>query len=188
MKTKSILIAAIALVSSVAFATEPTSKVAVINQKQSGTFKVIYEGAHQGKVKLNIRNSSGETVFTETINGLAGFIRPVNFTGLEFGEYTIEIADETGTVTQVINYQLASVAKNGHVAKMNAENKYLLAIANPGKETINVKIFDGDNNLVHNESVIVNGSLALVYNLKEVVGAPTFEVTDNSGAVKTIKY
>lgn len=187
MKTKSILFAVIALVATTAFA-QTNPKVAVISQKQAGNFKVIYEGASQGKVKLNIRNSSGETVFTETISGLAGFSRPVNFTGLEFGKYTIEVADGTGTATQVVNYELTSIAKNVHVAKMNAENKYLLAIANPGSEQINVKIFDGANNLVHNKSVTVNGSLALVYNLKEVEGTPTFQVTDNSGAVKTIKY
>lgn len=189
MKTKSILIAALAMVASVAFATEPTSKVVVINQKQAGTYKVIYEGAQQGKVKMNIRNSSGETVFTETINGLNGFIRPVNFSGLEFGEYTIEIADAAGKQTQTVNYQnTAVVAKNVHVAKIGAEAKYLLAVANPGSEQINVKIFDGENNLVHNETVTVNGSLGLVYNLKEVAGTPTFQVSDNSGAVKTIKY
>jgi len=188
MKTKSILIAAIALISSVAFATEPNPKVAVISQKQSGTFKVIYEGAQQGKVKMNIRNSSGETVFTETINGLNGFIRPVNFTGLEFGEYTIEIVDGAGKQEQTVNYQLPAVAKNVHVAKISGEGKYLLAVANPGSEQINVKIFDGANNLVHNENVTVNGSLGLVYNLKEVAGSPTFEVSDNTGAVKTIKY
>jgi len=187
MKTKSILIVAIALVSSVAFA-QTSPKVAVISQKQSGTFKVIYEGSTQGKVKMNIRNSSGETVFTETINGLTGFIRPVNFTGLKFGEYTIEIADAVGKQSQVVNYQSPVFAKNVHVAKVGTEGKYLLAVANPGTEKINVKIFDGENNMVHDETVIVNGSLGLVYNLKQVAGAPTFEVTDNSGAVKTIQY
>ncbi|PZR40251.1 MAG: hypothetical protein DI538_04705 [Azospira oryzae] len=187
MKTKSILFAVIALVATTAFA-QTTSKVAVINQKQAGTFKVIYEGASQGKVKMNIRNTSGETVFTEVINESNGFIRPVNFTGLEFGEYTIEIADGSNKLAQTVNYQPVAVAKNVHVAKINEEGKYLLAVANMGSEKINVRIFDGENNLVHNESVTVNGSLGLVYNLQKVSGAPTFEVTDNSGAVKTIKY
>jgi hypothetical protein len=34
----------------------------------------------------------------------------------------------------------------------------------------------------------VSGSFGLVYNLKQVAGTPTFEVTDKTGNVKTIKY
>jgi len=188
MNTKSMLVAAIAMVASVAFATEPNPKVVVIGQKQSGTYKVIYEGAKQGKVKMNIRNSAGETLFTETIASSNGFIRPVNFTGLEFGEYTIEIADAAGKQIQKVQYQSAAVAKNVHVAKVNGEGKYLLAVANKNAEQINVKIFDGENNLVHDQNVTVNGNLGLVYNLKQISGAPTFEVTDNTGVVKTVKY
>jgi hypothetical protein len=186
MKTKSMLVAVIAMVASVAFATEPNPKVAVVGQKQSGTYKVIYGG--EGKVKMNIRNSAGETLFTETITSSNGFIRPVNFSGLEFGEYTIEIADAAGKQVQKVQYQSAAIAKDIHVAKINEEGKYLLAVANKNAEKINVKIFDGENNLVHNENVTVNGSLGLVYNLKQISGTPTFEVTDNTGAVKTVQY
>jgi hypothetical protein len=187
MKTKSILVAAIAMVASVAFAQESNSTVAVVSQKQTGTFKVIYSGT-ESKVKMNIRNTEGETVFAETISGVNGFIRPVNFTGLEFGEYTIEIADATGKQAQKVNYQSAAVANSIHVAKLSGENKYLLAVANKGSEQVNVKIYDGENNLIHSQNLTVTGDLGLVYNLKKVNGTPTFEVTDNSGTVKTVKY
>jgi len=186
MKTKFMLVAVIAMVASVAFATEPNAKVAVVSQKQTGTYKVIYNG--EGKVKLNIRNTAGETIFAETINTTKGFIRPVNFAGLEFGEYTIEIADAAGKQIQKIQYQAETIAKNVHVAKIGEDGKYLLAVAGKEAEQINVKIFDGENNLVHDKNITVNGNLGLVYNLKQVSGTPTFEVTDNAGVVKTIKY
>jgi hypothetical protein len=186
MKAKFMLVAVIAMVASVAFATEPNAKVAVVGQKQSGTFKVIYNG--EGKVKMNIMNSEGDVLFTETINTTKGFVRPVNFNGLAFGEYTIEIADASGKQIQKVQYQGGTVAKNVHVAKMNEEGKYLLAVANKKSEQINVKIFDGENNLVHDQNVVVKGDLGLVYNLKQVSGTPTFEVTDNTGVVKTVKY
>jgi len=41
---------------------------------------------------------------------------------------------------------------------------------------INVQIFDGNDNLIHNESLVVNGKLGVVYNLKAVQGEPTFLV------------
>jgi hypothetical protein len=93
-----------ATVASVVFAGNPNPKVAVINQKQPGMFKLIYEGAQTGKVKMNIFNSVGTVVYSETMTGISGFTRPVNFAGVEYGEYTIEIADAVGKQSQKINY------------------------------------------------------------------------------------
>jgi hypothetical protein len=104
MKTKSILLAVMTLGASIAFAANPNPQIAVIGQKKPGTFKVIYEGAKEGKIKMNIFDKSGSVIYSETIHGIRGFIRPVNFTGLEYGEYTIEIADAVGKQSQKISY------------------------------------------------------------------------------------
>jgi hypothetical protein len=187
MNTKSIVVAAFALISSVALANEPGNpRVVVISQKQSGTFKVIYEGEKTGNVQMNISNAAGKVIFSETIKGVDGFIRPVNFMGMEPGEYSIEVIDAKGKQIQKVTYVNENVVKNVHVAKIADEGKYLLAVANQDAEQINVKIFDGTNQLVHNENLTVSGNLGLVYNLKNVTGTPTFEVTDKTGNVRTI--
>lgn len=189
MKTKSMLVAVMMLVSVVTFGKDPvTPRLVVVTQKSTGTFKVIYEGEKKGSVKLNILDANGTLVFTETMKSVDGFIRPVNFSQMAPGAYTIEIVDANGKSVQAINYATATSTTNVHVAKIAEEGKYLLAVANSGAEEINVKIFDGSYNLVHNESVVVKGSLGLVYNLKKVAGNPTFEVTDNTGVTKTVKY
>jgi len=186
MKTKFMLVAVIAMVASVAFATEPNAKVAVVGQKQAGTYKVIYNG--EGKVKMSIFDDKGEVIFMETISTTKGFVRPVNFSGLAFGEYTIEIADASGKQIQKIQYIGTEAAKNVHVAKLSENGKYLFTVSNKKSELINVRIFDGENNLIHDQNLTVNGDLGLVYNLKQVSGTPTFEVTDNTGVVKTVRY
>jgi flagellar hook assembly protein FlgD len=189
MKTKSMLVAVMMLMGIVTFGKDPVApRLVVVNQKATGTFKVIYEGEKKGSVKMNILDAKGVLVFTETLKSVDGFIRPVNFSNMTPGQYTIEVIDANGKVIQQVNYVTETAVNNIHVAKIAEEGKYLLAVANQGSEEINVKIFDGSNNLVHNESVKVNGSLGLVYNLKKVAGNPTFEVTDKAGAVKTIKY
>lgn len=189
MKTKSMLVAVLMLVGVTTFAKDPiTPRLVVLNQKSTGTFKVIYEGEKKGAVKLNIISQSGKVVFSETVNSNGGFIRPVNFEGMTQGQYTIEVIDGAGKSVQSINYSVESSVNSVHVAKIAEEGKYLLAVANKGSEEINVKIYDGSNNLVHNENMTVTGSFGLVYNLNRVEGAPTFEVTDKTGAVKTIKY
>lgn len=189
MKTKSMLVAVMMLVSIVTIAKDPvTPRLVVVTQKSAGTFKVIYEGEKKGSVKMNILNANGTLVYTETMKSVDGFIRPVNFSQMTPGQYTIEIIDANGKNVQLVNYATETSTTSVHVAKISEEGKYLLAVANSGAEEINVKIFDGANNLVHNESVMVKGSLGLVYNLKQVAGNPTFEVTDKLGAIKTVRY
>jgi len=188
MKFKSILVAAMMVISAAVFADEPVSpKLVVLSQKESGLFKVIYENAKTGKVKMTILNSDGEALYAEQIKVNEGFILPVNFKGMTPGEYSIEVADGTAKTIQKVSYISSAKAQTIHVAKLsNDANKYLLSVASEG--SINVRILDGANNIIHDENVNANGPYGVVYNLKSVSGAPTFEVTDNEGNVKTIKY
>jgi 6-phosphogluconolactonase (cycloisomerase 2 family) len=188
MKTKLIVSALlVALITGVAAAADPVKpKVVILNQKEAGVFKVIYEGAQIGKVNLRIADQQGTVLFKETISNVDGFIRPVNLKSLEAGEYTIEVSDSFGKFAQKVSNSVAKQESVFHLAKIAGDNKYLLSVAKG--EDINVKIFDGQNNLVHNEDLVVNGNLGLVYNLKGVAGIPTFEVKDNTGNVKVIRF
>jgi len=190
MKTKLMVCALlVAIVTGAAAAADPIGpKVVVLSQKQSGIFKVIYEGAKVGRVNLKISDQAGVIVFNESISGVDGFVRPVNFKGMAAGEYTIEVSDASGKQIQKVNYEIEQTVSMVHVAKIAGDSKYLLAVAKGTEEEINVKIFDGSSNLVHDQNLVVNGNLGLVYNLKDVAGVPTFEVTDKTGKTKVIKY
>jgi flagellar hook assembly protein FlgD len=106
MKTK--LIASTVLLGLVAlksFAIEPTSSnVAIVNHKSSETFKLIYLSESSKKVTLNVYNKIGEVVYSETINGLNKFSRPLNFKGMNPGYYTIEVIDSKGLVKKEITF------------------------------------------------------------------------------------
>lgn len=188
MKFKSILLAALMMISVAVLADEPASpKLVVLSQKESGLFKVIYENAKTGKVKMTILNSDGEALYTEQIKVSDGFILPVNFKGMTPGEYSIEVTDGTAKQIQKVNYISSAKAQRIHVAKLSSDaNKYLLSVASQG--AINVRILDGANNIIHEENVNVDGAFGVVYNLKSVSGMPTFEVTDNEGNIKIVKY
>lgn len=190
MKTKLMVSALlVALITGTAVAADPVGpKVVVVNQKESGMFKVIYEGVKAGRVNLKISDEKGVVVYNESVAGVNGFIRPVNFKGMAAGEYTIEVSDASGKQVSKVNYEIEQTAGSVHVAKIAGENKYLLAVTQGANEEINVKIFDGSSHLVHSENLIVNGSFGQVYNLKEVAGVPTFEVTDKTGNTRVIKY
>jgi len=171
--------AAMILASAFTFAATPapTSKVVVVNQNNS-VYKLIYEGVTAGKVMLKIYDQSSNVIFAETKKGLSKFILPLNFGGLEQGEYSIEITDETGTQIQKVNHAtenntVNAAAKGVHISKMK-DGKYLVSATTSGN--INVQIFDGNDNLVHSKSFDVNGKLAVVYNLKNIEGQPSFLV------------
>ncbi|MBL7858797.1 MAG: hypothetical protein JNM57_14000 [Cyclobacteriaceae bacterium] len=192
MKSTSLFIAALIVVGAVVTAVgkeEPTKAgLAVVPVKGSEVFKVIYKGETAGRVKLNLYDAKGTIIFSESINAGEGFIRPLNFTGLQAGEYTVELVDASGKKVEKINYvtkKLASVVRVSRLA--NEDGKYLLAIANPAGEQISVKIYN-ENNLIHTESKVINGDFAQVYALKNVTGSVTFEVSDLAGNTKVIRY
>lgn len=193
MKTKAMYIAAFmviaASVTAVAKGEPSNAGMAVVPVKGSEVFKVIYRGESTSRVRLNVYNSSSDIVFTETFNHLDGFIRPLNFSGLKFGEYTIEVTDAQGTRVEKISHQPVASERTVHVSKLvNDEGSFLLSVAKSGGEAITVKIFDKASNLLYTGSKSESGDFAQVYTLKDVTGAVTFEVSDKNGYVKTIQF
>jgi hypothetical protein len=188
MKAKLMLVA-ISLIGSAAFAQESANpKFVVVNQNNPAIYKIIYTNPGASRVKLNIYKGTGEKVYSESVS-VDGFIRAVNFKSMNAGEYTVEMSDNTGTYSQKVNYVRATTQSAIHVSKIAKEtDKYLLSVANSANSEISVRILDGDNNIVHTQSLAVNGSVGLVYDLASVSGKPTFEVTDSNGATRTIRY
>jgi hypothetical protein len=193
MKTKSLLIAALVVVSATVstFAKEEPTKTgfAIVPVKGSQTFKVIYKSENTGSTKVNIYNAKSKVIFTESVSNAGGFILPLNFAGLTAGEYTIELIDATGTKTEKINFQPATKSKlNVHVAKMSEAGKFLLAFSNSQLEVLTIKIYDGFNNLVYNETKELSGDFAQVYALKNTSSSYTFEISDNAGNTKSVTF
>ena len=187
MKTKSVLLA-VMMSASVVFASEPGNfKVSILNQKESGIFKLIYEGEKSGNVKLNILDDAGVVIYRETIKDVASFTRPINFNGMNYGEYTIELVDNSGKKVQKVTYSNATAVNNVRITKTGEEGKYLLSVMNEGSDKVNVKIYDGASELVHDQTMTINGNYGVVYNLQKISGEPTFTITDNSGIEKIIK-
>jgi hypothetical protein len=188
MKTKSIYFAALFVIGAVVAAVgkeEPgNNKLAVVSVQGSQVVKVIYKAETAGKVKLSVYDAASKVVFTETRNSNEGFILPLNFAGLKSGQYTIELVDAAGTKSEKINYQPVAV-KNVHVARTAANGQFVLSMINVNS-TVDVKIYDANNNLVHNSSKAVSGDFAQLFSIKNYSGA-TFEIT-NAGETTTFHF
>jgi flagellar hook assembly protein FlgD len=189
MKTKSLYFAALFVIGAAVAAVgkdEPSNTgLAVVAVKGSEVVKVIYKAEAAGRVKLSVYNAASKVVFTETRNSNEGFILPLNFSGLASGQYTVELVDAAGTKSEKINYQPIAAAKNVHVARVAGEGKFVLSVVN-ANNSVGVKIYDINNNLVHDSSKEVSGNFAQLYTIENFAGA-TFEIK-NGGETSTFRF
>lgn len=192
MNTKSLYIAALIVMAGAVTAVgkdEPRNAgLAVVPVKGSEVFRVIYKSESASKVKLNVYNASSQVVFSEVVNSNGGFIRPLNFSGLQFGEYTIELTDASGKKSEKVNYQPAKSESLVHVSKLAENGKFLLSVAKNEGDAVTVRIFDAASNLIFTDTRSDAGDFAKLYSLKNVIGAVTFEVTNSTGNTKTFTF
>lgn len=186
------ILAALLLMTTVAtFGSDEPKKagVAVVPMNGAELVKVIYKSETAGKVQVKVYNAQNGVVYTGSFADTKGFILPLNLKQVGYGEYTFEVTDASGKRAEKLVYEPAKSINNIRIAKLDAgAGKFLVAVTSPKKETITVRIFDNFNNLLHNEVKSVNGDFAQVYTVKNLNGACTFEVSDDAGFVKTVRF
>lgn len=164
-----------------------SSRMAVL--RSGSTFKVFYKGGSINKITINIYNSRGEKVFSDNVGRHENFVRPYNFSGLAEGQYSIELVDDRGKQVESVEYRSGKIEKLANLIKVaNAEAKYMLMVPSQGSDVLNVKIFDANGLVVYDGTEKVEGNFAKVYDLKTMSKSFTFQITDKSGAVKTVRY
>jgi len=165
-----------------------SSSVVVLNANGSNLFKVFYKANRFGNVKVSILNQYQDVVFTETLRKLNGFMRPYNFDGLPDGTYTILIEDAFGKRLEKVNYSAYQNKVFVHLAKLAGEgNKYVLTGRTFKDDEIQVRIYDAYHQMVFEESRKVAGEFGQIYNLKNLTGSFTIEVTDQDRVLKSIQ-
>jgi hypothetical protein len=104
------------------------------------------------------------------------------------GTYTIRVKSGGQEMEAKVSYE-----PQGSEAKVASRNldarKYAIMVSNAGQETIAVKIYDANRNLIRVYEEEVNGSFGKIFNLNEVhSSAYTFEVYNSKGLIETIKF
>ena len=191
MRTKSIYLVAFLLMGAVATfgKDDPTLGMAVLSAKGKDVFRVVYKAETASNVKVKLYNANGDVIHSASINNTTGFILPLNLGKLNYGEYRLELTDANGKHIERIAYQNTKAVDNIRVARLTtAEHKFMVSVMSAKSETVTVKIFDSYHNLLHTEVKSVSGDFAQVYNVKNLTGACTFEVSDDAGRVKTVQF
>lgn len=166
---------------------EPNSPLGTSIIKKGALVKLFYRGEHSGKVKVTIYDQNGTVVFKEVVENHEHFMRPYNFSSLPSGEYTIEIADEKGTRIEKVVHGVSKKKRPANLWRLNPDsNKYMLSVPRNGSDELVVKIYDERNTVIYQETTRMSGDFAKVYDLSQVKGAHTFEITDNNGGVRRL--
>jgi hypothetical protein len=192
MKRNVLLIVALLLVSvhiSAVAEENPVNAGLAVVAKGPDLFKVIYKNERAvSKIRMNIYNSSSNLIYTEVVSG-DGFIRPLRFSGLLPGEYTVEISDGVNKRSEKIVYRPAAAAskKAVHVSKIAGEEKYLVSVANASGEKFTINIYDEFDRLVHTETRLIADEFAQVYNVKNKK-VSSVEIIDQAGNKKVSRF
>ena len=187
MKKISLLLVSV-LISSFTFARpedpKGTSGMAVV-KKSATSYKLIYKAEQAADVKIQIFDGKNQLVFKETIKKSDGFARPYNFESLPDGAYTIKIDNGLNWLTETVDYRAAKIENTAHLVSLK-DGKFLLTVAGKGDERLTVRIFDQEGKRVYDDGNVVKGNFAQVYNLSNLQGPFSFEVTGKSGATNIV--
>lgn len=165
-----------------AYAIEPDGPVGISVLKNGAVVKLFYRAEQAGKVKVTIYNERGRIVFTETMKDREHFMRPYNFSRLPSGDYTIELLDAQGTRVKTIHHAKEERRRTAYLTRLSEdENKYMLSVLNEGSNPLTVRIYDAYSRMVYNNTEVIHGDFAAVYNLNKLSGACLFEVVDQKG-------
>jgi len=196
---KTTLAVALMLVVATAFATEkdktnPKSskkKVAVINNSPQ-KFKLIYlDKETQGDVKVALRDENGKLVHSTTVKNKEGFAQPYDFNNLPAGEYTFSVTDPDGSeLTEKVTLEKPSNEPNfaADILNVNDGKKFRLAVVNKNKLALpmQIKLYDNDNNLIHEEKIENLYGFRKTYDLSDVNGDYFRFTVSNSTGTKSI--
>lgn len=164
---------------------EETQKRVSVVAKGDNVYRLIYKGDSECNVRVAIYNSRHQLVYIERLRLDQGFIRPYNFTGLEYGQYTIEVKDALGTKVEQVNHQ-PTPKSLVNIIQLKENRKYIFTAKAEAKEYITLNIYDGINRLVYNESQWIQGDYGKVFNLSKLGGDCTFEILHENGEIERI--
>lgn len=155
----------------------------VKSQAKESVFKVMYQGDERSTVKISIKNAQGELIFKELIKNTDGFARPYNFSALPQGSYSVTVDNGVSARTEIISHEEVISKKTVKINSVDTEkNKIALTVYSSQKGEVTVKVLNEANEIIFEESRLVQGGFGRVYNLKDLAHY-TIEVYDASGLI-----
>lgn len=160
-----------------------TSSTAIV--KTNTGAKVYYKSEKTGKVKVTIYDERNKEIFEEEVKYRTGFVRPYNMENLPEGNYKVVLEDEQGIIEKTISN--VSVSASVLAAVINARkdlDKCMVTLYSEGKSDVTVRLLDKNRRELTSKNSTVNGQSSLLFNLANLTGVISVEVSDKAGVIK----
>lgn len=192
---KKLLVTACILFSSVlAFANDNEDKVVaskfkVTTNQSTKMANLTFIPSSSEKVTVKILDANGNVIFRESILNKDAFVRPYNLSQLEGTEYSIVVIEGKNVYTERISIgtkEISSVSKNliAKATRIDA-NKVELKVLQNAANPVYITVKDQFGHIVYNATIVDMVSFIQNYNLLNVEGKISFEVSSGSDS-KTI--
>lgn len=158
-------------------------KTVEIRQTEPAKVLVAVASAPTTAMTVRITDAESRLVLRDRITKSEAFAKRYDLNALPEGVYSIEVADENGTLrTRTFNTTIkAKPAVFSRVTAMG-QNQYRLLVSNLEAKNVTVKIFDGEK-LIHTEVVENPQGLHKIYTIDKpgFPSAISFKVSTDSG-------
>jgi len=182
MKSIATLFTLICLFSSTIYsnAFDPTPWFTISRNETSGVYLIKYTGSKTGNVTVKIKDSKGNEISSTVVYAVRDFSMPINLSSVSEELYTIQIDNGVDKVVQTLNYTNSKLPTYTHVVNLGNKH-YLFSVSHAGTEDVLIVISDGNGVAVFKENKKIKGDIAFIFDLTNVFGQPTFDITEESG-------
>jgi hypothetical protein len=186
MNTKSIALVLFLSITLSSFA----KTIVSVTPAAASVYNVNYKSLETGRVKISIFNERNTMVFSEVLNNVASFNRPYNFSELQAGVYTIVLEGKDGKQIQTITHTVNKPSTFISVKEVaSAVKKYQVNVISSTTETVSVRIYNATSDLIHEETMTVNGFSGFIFDLNQIKSNNiTFEVSTASGKTERASF
>ncbi|HEU5291658.1 MAG TPA: hypothetical protein VFU05_13505 [Cyclobacteriaceae bacterium] len=146
--------------------------------------RVFYSTEKSSKVRIRIYDTDDKEVFSDVIKSKENFSRLYNLKNLPEGEYRVVMEDENG-----IREELFSTRKKVEVLSSiiysKTQQKCLVTFFSQDEADVSVTLLDKNKKVLASDELSVNGQAAKLFNLEQLKGPVTVEVSNANGIVRT---
>lgn len=191
-RTSVLLLLVVTLLSGTAFAkTKPletkvgnSASFTIIPKAKLQKFDLVYVSENSSPVTVSIYNEDGDRIYAQTIKGYASFMKSFDVSELTDGEYIVEVENAEGKAKELLRHSNTGESFNVLLSKTSDDKINLLVAGFDYKEPVELKIYDGDNRLIHKESISVGKDFMKTFNMSELnTKDVTFLVSNNKDFV-----
>jgi hypothetical protein len=152
------------------------------------TFVLSYLKGGKNRVRVEILDERGKTVFWNHVSNNKGFKQPFNFKGMDEGRYIFKIEDKDGVVTESVVHDSTVGLPTAKITKLD-EERYELSVVGNTIGDVYTYVYDKQRNLLHSDAVELAGSFKKVYDLSQVASnGAIFEVYNSGKQLVAVSY